>query len=43
MGGLWGVGVQAAGRDTRDSTDVLLVCLYYPVFRIWAGYVGFGI
>jgi hypothetical protein len=30
-------------REGRDSTDALIVCLYYPVFRVWAGYGGFGI
>ena len=30
-------------RATRDSTDTLIVYLYYSVFRVWAGYGGFGI
>ena len=32
-----------AVRLARDSTDSPLVCLYYYVFRVWAGYNGFGI
>ena len=29
---------RAAAALARDSTDALIVCLYYPVFRVWAGY-----
>jgi hypothetical protein len=34
---LWRAGL------LRDPTDALIACLYYPVFRVWAGYGGFGI
>ena len=30
-------------RPARASTDAPIVYLYYPVFRVWAGYGGFGI
>ena len=30
-------------REARDSTDALIVYLYHPVFRVWAGYGAFGI
>jgi hypothetical protein len=33
----------AAAALASDSTDSPLVCLYYHVFRVWAGYGGFGI
>ena len=34
---------RAAAALARDSTDAMIVYLYYPVFRVWAGYGGFGI
>ena len=42
-GRLWGVGDLGLRRATRNPTHVPLVYLYYSVFRVWAGYGGFGI
>ena len=42
-GRLRGVGLAVPDWLFRDFTDSLLVCPYYPVFWVRAGYGGFGI